>query len=83
MQYSCHTIARGINGMQMRWATALPNVSSVNSLNYWVTFNQCCIKFHELLGKSLPNVCLSFAHRWVKLTKQFRLLIFEPTLGKC
>ena len=39
--------------------------------------------FDELLGKLLPNVWLSFAQRWVKLTKQFILLIFDPTLGKC
>ena len=35
------------------------------------------------MSKLLPNVWLSFAQRWVKLTKQFILLIFDPTLGKC
>ena len=35
--------------LQIRWATAVPNVgSNINSLNYRATFNQCCIKFAQL-----------------------------------
>ena len=35
--------------LQIRWVTALPNVgSNINSLNYWATLNQCCIKFAQL-----------------------------------
>ena len=37
------------SALQIRRATALPNVgSNINSLNYWAPFNQCCIKFAQL-----------------------------------